>query len=465
MKHVRVVSLLGLGPRNSKYPHYTAVFYEDEAGRRTLRPVPLPFLQALHALSGEDAFVSLVVLGTPEVRAKWIDTGDLKRVVKEYLPAPLAFEFIEVPSGDPDADQPGEVSAAARFVEQLLPCLLRKPLDRATEEGWEQVDEVVFDVTNGFRAQSVLATTAIVAAVEDAARRGEEPALRVQYGAFDKCKDDVAPVWNLTGMVTQQAWVRAIDSLVTSARADAFDALCKDLAAERIGTDYRNPDRRSEQRTLRGLGAAAKTLADDIVCARVHSVLTSSARAFCSHLAAAGPLISRHAPAASAPLERLGDLVRPMVCDVVVSEAGLHAQVALASACVETERYAVATSILREVLVCAWHLETCGDRPPWQPAVAQPDQGWDWRAVGASVSDMAFIAPDGARQERLDPIRSAFRALGDLRNDVQHAGLRSVPRSSKQVRDQTRKKLQACQDLLNDLFPVLPSDVGTLPVA
>ncbi len=458
MKHVRVVALLGLGPQHLPFPHYTPVFYEDEGGRRTPHPVPLPFLQVLLGISAADVQVSLVVLGTPKVREKWIDTHALDRMLGQYLLAPQPFAFIEVPSGDPDVDQPGEASAAARFVDLLLPCLRREPLEVDahhvdTERGWEKVDEVVFDVTNGFRAQSVLSTTAIVAAVEQAIRDGKPPALRVQYGAFDQRKDDVAPVWDLTGMVTQHAWVRAIDALVTNARADAFEALCKDLAAERIGTQYRDRGRQQEKQALRGLGASAQTLADDLVCARTHAVLTSSARTFCECLERAAPLIAAHAPAAARPLQDLAALARPLVCERVVSLPGLHAQLALARASVETERYAVTTSILREMLVCVWHLETVGEDEPWQPCSGDAARDAEWLAVEASLKNVDGGDPEGLDPTRARRIRNAYRQLVDLRNDVQHAGMRSQPRSSKQVREQAQKKLEVCATLVRDLYP------------
>ncbi len=453
MKHVRVVALLGLGPRSSEFPHYTPVFYEDDAGARPPRKVPLPVLQAVYALLEADAEVRLVMLGTPQVRQKWSETGDLQRMLDEYLPTKVPLQFIEVPSGDPEVDQPSEASAAARFVDLLLPCLRRDPLADEAAAGWHRADQVVFDVTNGFRAQSVLSTTAIVAAVEEALRRGQEPSLRVQYGAYDHRKDGVAPVWDLTGMVTQQARVRSIDALVSNARADAFSALCQDLGAERIGTQYHDPVRRKEKQALRGLGTAAQTLADDLVCARTHAVLTSSAKRFCERLEAATPLIAAHAPAATRPLQRLADQARPLVCDLVVSRAGLHAQLALAQACVETERYAVATSILREMLVCAWHLETLGTGQPWQPGSKAQEGDAQWRQVEAGMKDPDFLLPEGTDPERTQRIQGAFRALGTLRNDVQHAGMRTSPLTSTKVRNNTKKKLQSCEALIRELYP------------
>ncbi len=341
----RVVTILGMGPGRD-VPHYLPVRYRDEASA-LLSDSESPLSLPLHLeLAGPGACLRIV--GTKEVRERWISSGLLDSLVPG-LPQDC---FVEVPSGE----DPGD---AAAFVALIQPLLSREalPEERADPE------RVVVDLTHGFRAQSLLATAAIEAVIDADLRRGRAPNLQVVYTAFEARRDGIAPIWDLTGLLSQHAWTSAIHAFRSYGRADALANLCEAMALRIIAPDHADLERRSDRDRVRKLGRSAKALADSLATLRLETLVVVAAPTFRRHLDEAMPLLRAQAPSVEAPLAELADWADGISTESMLSEPGLAAVAGVARLAYQMERFAEAASpdlgrlmVLAEKVLITWSL-------------------------------------------------------------------------------------------------------------
>lgn len=372
----RLVYLLGMGP-DLQPPHYRPCRYADPLlGPALEEPSPLALRLYLDRLGGE-AGLSLRVLGTEQVRARWVDSGRLSSIVP-FRPE----QFVLLPSGGAETD-------AAAFVELLLPLLRRAPLADEAEEP----ERILFDLTHGFRAQSILATSAVQAVLAEDLRNGRPPILELRYAAFEARQQDLAPVWDLTGLVEQQQWLSAIDAFRQHGRADAFAALCESLALRIIAGRHQDLERRAERDAVKRLGRCAKSLADALVLLRLEALVTEHAPAFVRAAEQGRARVAAEGPAVGAALDELVGWARAMSAPELETAEGGRALAAVADAACKMQRYVEALAVLREgtVLQCsrAWG---CGDEETELRLFEEGDPFW--------------------------------KELTGLRNDVLHSGLR-----------------------------------------
>lgn len=373
----RLVYLLGMGPDFAP-PHYRPSRYHDPLlGPAQEQPSPLALSLYLERLAGEEP-VTLRVLGTKEVRARWVDSGLLSRLVPAFRPE----QFVLLPSGEAVAD-------AAAFVERLLPLLRRVPLEEESREP----ERILFDLTHGFRAQSILATSAVQAVLAEDLRAGRPPILELRYAAFEAREQDRAPVWELTGLLAQQQWLAAIDAFRRHGRADAFAALCEGLARRIIAGQHQDQQRRAERDAVNRLGRCARSLADALVLLRLEALVTKHAPAFVRAAEQGRERVEAEGPAVRGALDELVRWARAMSAEEVAREDGGPALAAVARAAFEMERYVEALAVLREGTVLrAGHRWGCAN---------------------------------GEAERRLseDKENTFWRELTQLRNDVLHCGL------------------------------------------
>lgn len=356
----RLVYLLGMGP-DPQPPHYLRCRYADpRLGPALEEPSPLALRLYVDRLGGE-AGTSLRVLGTEQVRARWVDSGLLSGIVP-FRPE----QFVLLPSGGKETD-------AAEFVELLLPLLRRAPLaDEQTEP-----ERILFDLTHGFRAQSILATSAVQAVLAEDLRAGRPPILELRYAAFEARQQDLAPVWDLTGLIEQQQWLSAIDAFRRHGRADAFAALCEGLALRITAGRHQDPERRTERDAVKPLGRCAKSLADALVLLRLEALVTEHAPAFVRAAEQGGARVAAEGPAVRAALDELVGWAQAMSAKTLETAEGEQALAAVADAAVEMQRYVEALAVLREGTVLqasrAWG---CGYKEAERRLGAEGDPFW-----------------------------------------------------------------------------------------
>ncbi len=372
----RIVYLLGMGPLPEP-PHYQPCRYADPRLDGALEePSSLALRLYLDRLGGAGG-PSLRVLGTREVQERWVESGLLSSIVP-FRPE----QFVLLPSGGQETD-------AAAFVERLLSLLRRERL----EDEQEEPERILFDLTHGFRAQSILATSAVQAVLAEDLRAGRPPILELRYAAYEAREQDRAPVWDLTGLVEQQQWLSAIDAFRQHGRADAFAALCESLAKRIIGGGHQDKGRQAERDAVKRLGRCAKSLADALVLLRLEDLVTEHAPAFVQAAEQGGARVAAEGPAVGAALGELVGWAQKMSAPKLETAEGGGALAAVASAAFEMQRYVEALAVLRE------------------GTVLQASRAW-----GCKVKEAEHRL--GAEGEPF------WTELAGLRNDVLHGGLR-----------------------------------------
>lgn len=368
------------------------------------------------------AALELVVLGSPQVREAWHDSGRLKRYLKRWSDPSSEYRFVEVPSG-------GGKNDAAAFVSLLGPLL-------EADEGLE----AHLDVTHGFRAQSILASAAVEAAVNRALRDGRQPCLTVWYTAFEARHDNVVPVWDLTGLVTQHTWEMAIHNFVRHGRADAFAALCQDLGRRLLGTDYKNKEKQRKKKLVDKLAGAARTAADDLATVRTGSLLKKDAQSLVAAIDNGRDEVLTEAPTCKTALEELRLRFSELAVDNVQSPEGVRAMVRLARLAFDMHRFSECIALLREACVTHLGVASC---PEAEPGPNASDGFKNHRYA----MERAFGGLQGQASD--EPFEQFVQALPELRNDVQHAAMREKPLSARAVRKQAEQRLRDLEGLLD----------------
>jgi CRISPR-associated DxTHG motif protein len=132
----------------------------------------------------------------------------------------------------------------ARLDGQIVPLPVLIPAGQSEAEQWQMFtciadeitsgDEIIFDITNGFRSIPVIAL--LVAAYVQVVRKAT--VRHIVYGAFDaKNAQNETPVFDLTPLVGLLDWTTATEAFLRYGRADAL----RDLVGRSVATDDNGP--------------------------------------------------------------------------------------------------------------------------------------------------------------------------------------------------------------------------------
>ncbi len=421
MPLTRIITFMGLGKREPPYYHPCRYRLDDII----TAPTPIHDVAALQR-SGP---VSLVVLGTEEVRERWFSQTRLYQSELERLGfghVPLAF--VQLPKGRTEEE---------RWEMFNLIC---STLDRnstfPTPEGtpWlepEVPSALIFDVTHGFRSQSILATAALEFVQSESLRSEQDPLpIRILYAAFEAREptdgDSVAPVWDLTQLMQAHAWNRAINGLMRYGRADELSGLLSALQRDEVRR-LRAADQQGPYPQLARLGTNAASFADALSTAQVPTLLTKNAAALRDQIHTSRADVARLAPPLSPQLDQLAAWATALACEQVISMDGIRAAVALGEVYRQTQRYSELAALLRETAVTLWSIEQHGADvlQPQEPGFNEQRRELDHALGKLSRAD----APPST-----SPALRLFQQVSELRNDIQHCGFREAPAGVKRLR-------------------------------
>lgn len=282
---------------------------------------------------------------------------------------------------------------------------------------------VALDITHGFRAQPFFAS-AVIQFFQSI--HPDCPSLKVFYGAFEAGDREAeeTPIWDLTAFVELLRWSRGLLLFLRTGRME-------DIAepTERLGRDLQKQwalsDRQGVKPSLAALGKAIHEFGDDFVTIRTGALIgdrQSSSQRLYDALERAAADVEKYLPPLASVLQRVIDFVRPLVSSARLSEpAGQKALQALAKTYLSMGRYAEAAAILRE----GWITRYAG------PQADQPGSA-------------CFSMPDReAAEERWgDHDVHLAQELGDLRNDIEHAGFRRDPRPPQGIKQQLDRMIE-----------------------
>jgi CRISPR-associated DxTHG motif protein len=440
----RLVSILGLGNPSMEGVGYVPVVY-GFGGRRAAKT-------ALVARAHCELFApvdSVVLLGTPEVRERRLDTG----AVSEALGRP--WHFVEVPKGQDEAER-WQLFSRIRLAMNL------EPLAEAGETS--APDRILFDVTHGFRTQPLFAMAVLSYMQSEWARMGPDvvrPEVRVLYGAYDPQNPpppgEPAAVWDLTQQLTVTRWNLALDALQRYGRADDLAALAEETT-KRAKADARARGEAGEALRAYGnaqrLGVAAKSFADDLAFARFRDLIAArfarqggkaaqgSAVALLDYLESddAGRLVDE-LPVLRDGVARLAEWVRPLVAGSLASPEGVRALGSLAMLYERLQRFSEQAVAIREGTVLVHGVQTGRAVEPGLPHFedAHDVLEKELQAIGYRLQRKRAPATVAFALHGLPPSETHRRAvevfgtIGKPRNDIEHGGLNKQPLDAKSL--------------------------------
>ncbi len=458
---VRIVSFLGLGKKDRVHPDHPdrAIYYER--GRYELDGVVLARTTHLREVAlAEQAVervgrerVSVVVLGTEQVEQMWFgDDAAYRWGFEEAGLSDLPIGLLHLPSGN-DAQERWAIFNAVCRALRPEPLELEAPGIRPMLES-EPPQEILIDITHGFRSLPFFAASAIAFTQSQRRREGGGGyRLRILYAAHDYAKppnvEAITPIWDLSQFLDVLRWDAGIDALMRHGRADELAALLADVEAT-LRSDARDAEAHRALQPLRRFHQAAQTFADGLVTLRVPDVLAEYAAALHEAAPATRHFLEEHAPPVAGQLDRIESMTAPLRAARVVSEEGIDAAIALGELYLRFERYAELAALIRETLVTGWTVATHSGGELQQPTK-------DHRLF----DEQRHLAEREAMRPSGDPpaVSRLLRRDGALRNDVLHGGYRS----NRQTPAKVRKELADALDRMRTHRQELTKPITSRP--
>lgn len=320
------------------------------------------------------------------------------------------------------------------------PVLRRIPFGRTEEELWAQfdilrealtgADELVLDITHGFRSQPFFAAGALTYLKMLGALADQR--VTVLYGRFLPAEPEESPIWDLTPFIDLLDWAQGAALLVETGDAEHLIQV-----ANRMDRTLRRQIAAQERRDFPRTRQLVKALAeftDDLATVRIANLTTgyvqdkkaksratgSAARLISVLEQTRGPL-AHVMPALGPILDRVRQVADGLSTPTLAGDLGQRALASLAHRYLDYRRYPEAGIVLREALV---------SRHAQRPCLTDINAS-DFDEQGRRAVDKEWGQQD-----------SAARTIANIRNDIEHGGFRSQPISGAKLKDQLRRLVQ-----------------------
>lgn len=324
------------------------------------------------------------------------------------------------------------------------------------------VNDVIVDVTHGYRATPFLASVVLNfvltelrgerrrlfpstgpdEAEEEGRRRELDPRYHILYAALDIAPEgDIVPVWDLTRFMFAARLADAIDAFVCYGRADDLWELGRQDGEARksvIPYDQRTSEVLAPLQIARNFGVLARELADDLATIRLQSLFTVSAAKMKKFLDESSPALLERFPPLQPALNLLSSWVDPLVAPNTVGPEGLRATTYLAELYGKIERFAEQAVALREGLLTHYAHLTTSERPtePGHPGFNEErkrlSESWNSAVIRQRTTSGRRDDPNA-----LDPQLQNLELTDEttnVRNDIEHGGLNVAPKSASALR-------------------------------
>lgn len=335
---------------------------------------------------------------------------------------------------------------------EALPNAQRLPIPdgRTPDELWQmfssleaalralpEEEAVVVDVTHGFRIQPLF----VMSILTQLRATGWKNALTVVYGAWDARVEDlsgthppITPIWDLTSVVELVDWALGLKILLETGRAEPVSEAVR-LRGTAMAKAWATGGREGPRPSLDQLGKALANFGADLETLRLGSLLgahhlhsgkppePSTVAWLRETLGANRPLVKRALPVLDRSFDRLEEILARLdggPLETLACEEGHRRLVALGELYLTFGRYAETMVVAREGRVLRFA----------SPAAGQPGVGFDPLASSQAERRMS-----GER----DPVV-------DVRNDIQHGGLRKGPKPASTLRDASHKAIEQLRE-------------------
>jgi CRISPR-associated DxTHG motif protein len=185
-------------------------------------------------------------------------------------------------------------------------------ISKAVQEG----DEIVFDITHGFRSLPMIAMLTI-------AYLKQVKGVKVQYvlyGAYEARDNQGAPVFDLTPFADLLDWLAAAKIFTATGDSSELGQLIQEIQNDA----YRNREAYGENlpRALKNFGAALAEVSDDLLLARVPN-LPKSVSNLIEKQKRASAEVSDWTPPLTLLLDKIADAYEPFQDDSLPTQAAL----------------------------------------------------------------------------------------------------------------------------------------------
>lgn len=299
--------------------------------------------------------------------------------------------------------------------------------DKQNEEGWWTIFETIanavppeshltIDITHGFRSQPVIALA--IAVYLQAAR--DVTIERIVYGRFEK--NGPSPILDLTPFLDMIEWSVAARQFVRDGNADVLASMMVDAQNDAYRRGDANPPKQ-----IKSAGNQLKSFTDALSVVRVEEVTVDRVDTLVDTLDDIQEEVEEHPRLRplEALLERVKARVRPMHTASLYDAQGFAAQAEMMRFFLDTNQVQQAVTLAREALI-SHHAITMG----LDPAPVNRD---DWDESGRARAEDALIdlARDAERTGEAKALGDLWSGIGQLRNDINHAGMNTDPGDGK----------------------------------
>lgn len=291
---------------------------------------------------------------------------------------------------------------------------------------------LILDVTHGFRSQPMLALAACIYL-----RVVKQVSIeRIVYGAFEaKDAEGVAPVFDLTPFLDLIDWSVAAQQFSRYGNAAPLRDLLKTIHAQthKDKLAYRAQSLATVGEKLANLGVAFSLIRPSEVLYAASQVqrTVEKTRSDLANISQAKPLAFL--------IDKVGERVQPLTQagTDLFSPEGFKAQAAMIRFFLETEQYAQAITLAREVMISRLCVDSGRDIIQQREEVENE--------LNAASNDLRQQNELGKEERALAELWNTIR---DLRNDINHAGMRPKPTPAKTALENIKKQCETVIGML-----------------
>lgn len=346
----------------------------------------------------------------PDYRLKVFLTAKAGEKHGEALRQRVAYEVVPIPSGGSQAELWDIFNAIVE----------------AVPEG----AELVVDVSHGFRSQPILAL-AVLQLLQVVKRVKVE---RILYGFYDLATKQ-ADFFDLTPFLELMEWTQATRDLLEYGNGIRLGTLLTHIHRQSYLVEGAKATKLANLgNSLDGLGKALELL-------RPREVLSLSGKAL-KQLEEAKQDVA--ALPRSKPLglllEAIGERYRPLTLDeqALFTPAGMRAVLQMAGLLLQTQSYAQALALMRELVVSGVALRN------------QLNPLKDRELVESMLNVWAKLHSKGRLEDDKQPLALLWQRVSDARNDVMHAGMRKEEKPAKALAESIATIHREIQHLLTE---------------
>jgi len=351
------------------------------------------------------------------------------------LPAELTVQPIPIPLGQDEQE-------LWQIFEQVSSCV-------------EPGEEVAFDITHGLRSFPLLGLLAAAFL-----RSGLRVSLRaVLYGAFDVRDKSVTPhrtpMFDLTPMLSLLEWAVASDRFNRTGDARFLASLLKQQQKALATTAHGDRELLAQAGGLGALAGKLTEVSQALRLIRPHQAMAEVA-ALPQRLAWASPALERSATTRpfSLLLESIAASYLPLALADASEPQNAWANIAkqrdMINWYLEREQWTQAATLAREWLV-NWVMVQLGHTQLTQRSARERVE----HVIGAETEDFVRAKQEGRRfvsmflapLPAVDEVLAAWSALTEVRNDINHAGMRENSKDPETL----IKQISWCVERLNAL--------------